>query len=90
MRALIPILAAALASVPSDALAWGSAGHEVIAAIARDELTPLARAWVDHMLAEDTGPDMLSQATWADAWADGHPETAQWHFVDLQLDQPDL
>jgi hypothetical protein len=90
MRALIPILAAALASVPSAALAWSNEGHEIIAAIARDELTPLAKAWVDHMLAEDTGPDMLSQATWADAWADGHPETAQWHFVDLELDAPDL
>ncbi|HSZ51191.1 MAG TPA: S1/P1 nuclease [Caulobacteraceae bacterium] len=91
MRALIPILAAALAALPSATSAWNNEGHEIIAAIARDELTPLARAWVDHMLAEDTGPDMLSQAAWADTWvASGHPETAQWHFVDLELDAPDM
>jgi S1/P1 Nuclease len=91
MRALIPILTAALASFPCAALAWGNEGHEIIAVIARDELTPQARAWVDHLLAEDTGPDMLSQATWADAWvAAGHEETAQWHFVDIELDSPDL
>jgi hypothetical protein len=91
MRALIAILVGALASLPCSALAWGSEGHEIIAAIARDELTPLARVWVDHLLAEDTGPDMLSQATWADAWvAAGHEETAKWHFVNIELDEPDL
>ncbi|HEX4740256.1 MAG TPA: S1/P1 nuclease [Caulobacteraceae bacterium] len=84
-------LALALISVPGGANAWGSEGHEIIAAIARDELTPFARAWVDHLLAEDTGPDMISQATWADAWVGaGHPETTQWHFVDIEVDKPDL
>ncbi|MGI4948171.1 MAG: S1/P1 nuclease [Janthinobacterium lividum] len=30
---------------------------------------------------------MASEATWADAWrSDGHRETAQWHFVDTELD----
>ena len=91
MRCSVMALAVALVSVPGAAIAWGSEGHEIIAAIARDELTPFAKAWVDHLLAEDTGPDMISQATWADAWAGaGHPETAPWHFVDIQLDKPDL
>ncbi|HEY5409637.1 MAG TPA: S1/P1 nuclease [Caulobacteraceae bacterium] len=95
MRALIFALAAASFLVPTVASAWGSEGHEIVAAIARDELTPQARSWVDSQLALDkdalTAPDMLSRATWADAWrGDGHRETASWHFVDIELDKPDL
>jgi hypothetical protein len=34
---------------------------------------------------------MLSRASWADAWRGaGHRETASWHFVDIELDKPDL
>lgn len=29
--------------------------------------------------------------TWADAWRGaGHRETAEWHFVDIELDHPDM
>jgi hypothetical protein len=95
MRSLFPLLAAALVSAPSVALAWGNEGHQIVAAIARDELTPQARAWVDRQLADDkdtlTAPDMLSRSTWADAWRGaGHRETASWHFVDIELAKPDL
>jgi hypothetical protein len=95
MRCPIPLLAIALASVPCAALAWGNEGHQIVAAVARDELTPQARVWVDRLLADDkdtlTAPDMLSRATWADAWRGaGHRETAAWHFVDIELDKPDL
>ncbi len=94
MRALILALTA-LAFVPTVASAWGSQGHEIIAAIARDNLTPTARAWVDRLLASDkdtlTAPDMLSRSTWADAWRGaGHRQTASWHFVDIEIDKPDL
>lgn len=91
--AWLPALAALLMPVPASA--WGSEGHEVIAAIARADLTPDARRAVDAILAADpdtlTAPDMLSRATWADAWrAAGHRETGSWHFVDIELDHPDL
>jgi len=85
----------ALGLAPARALAWGYEGHEVIAAIARTYLTPKARANVDALLAADrdtlTAPDMLARATWADAYrAAGHRETAAWHYVDVELDHPDL
>ena len=33
----------------------------------------------------------MSRATWADAYRSaGHRETADWHFVDTELDSPDL
>jgi hypothetical protein len=89
------LLAAGLGLAPPPALAWGYEGHETIAAIARAYLTPAVRAKVDAILAKDTGtltaPDMISRSTWADAWRSaGHRETAEWHFVDIELDRPDL
>lgn len=91
----ITIVATAIATIFAEpALAWGDKGHEIIAAIARDRLTPQAKAWVDGILATDTdtltAPDMVSRATWADKWRNGHRETASWHFVDLELPDPDL
>lgn len=89
-------IAAAVASLsPVPAFAWGYEGHEVVAAIAQSYLTPQAAANVDGLLAADTDTltrrDMISRATWADAWRGaGHRETAQWHYVDLELDHPDL
>jgi hypothetical protein len=79
----------------SPAMAWGYEGHEVVALIARAQLTPAVRAKVDAILATDTdtltAPDMASRATWADAWrSHGHRETAQWHFIDTELDSPNL
>ena len=93
--AVLGLVLAGAAALPAPALAWGFEGHEIVAAIARARLTPAVRAKVDAILAGDadtlTAPDMLSRATWADAWRGaGHRETAQWHFVDLELDHPDL
>jgi hypothetical protein len=79
---------------PTGAFAWGFEGHEIVAAIARVYLTPAVRAQVDQMLAADqdtlTPHDMLNEATWADRYRTGHPETGDWHFVDIELDHPDL
>jgi hypothetical protein len=81
-----------LAAAP--AAAWGDLGHEVTALIAYRHLTPAAKAKVDAMLAADTDPltasDFASRATWADKYRNLHRETAQWHFVDIEIDHPDL
>jgi len=94
MRRTIAAVAIAALTV-QPALAWGDKGHEIIASIARDRLTPATKAWVDAILAKDadtlTAPDMVARATWADKWRDsGHRETASWHFVDQELAGPDL
>jgi hypothetical protein len=87
-------LAATLASIASPALAWGDPGHAVVALIAYRHLTPAARHEVDRLLASDsddlTGPDIASRATWADKYRISHRETAAWHFVDIEIDKPDL
>lgn len=91
------LLAAAfvgLAALPGSALAWGRTGHAVVAQIARGYLTPNAAAAVDALLAADadalTTPDLGARASWADAWRKDHRQTTEWHFVDVELDHPDL
>lgn len=46
------------------------------------------------MLASDadtlTAGDFASRATWADKYRNAHRETAAWHFVDIEIDHPDL
>ena len=93
---LLALIGVALALAPARARAWGPEGHQVVAVIARSYLTDPVRAKVDAILAGDpdtlTGRDMIARANWADAWRDaaGHRETAPWHFVDIELDHPDL
>ena len=88
-------MAAALAAlICSQALAWGDLGHEVTALIAYRHLSPTARAALDALLANDTDTltagDFASRATWADKYRNAHRETAAWHFVDIEIDRPDL
>lgn len=95
MRLLAALgFAAALLGSAGPAFAWGDLGHKVTALIAYRHLTPKARTALDALLASDndplTPPDFASRATWADKYRNGHRETAEWHFVDIELDHPDL
>lgn len=81
------------------AFAWGDQGHEVIALIAQSYLEPGVRRQVNALLSADTDTltahDIASEATWADKYRgsneDGARErTREWHFVDIEIDGPDL
>jgi hypothetical protein len=89
---IVFLIGALMAAEP--ALAWGALGHEVTALIAYKHLTPAARTKVDALLASDhdalTGHDFASRATWADAYRETHRQTSAWHFVDIEIDHPDL
>ena len=37
-----------------------------------------------------TAGDFASRATWADKYRNAHRETAAWHFVDIEIDHPDI
>jgi hypothetical protein len=86
------VLLGALAAGP--AFAWGDLGHQVTALIAYRHLNPAARATLDALLASDTDPltppDFASRASWADRYRSTHRETAAWHYVDIEIDQPDI
>jgi hypothetical protein len=71
-------------------------------AVVYRHLTPPVRGKVDQLLAGDddtlTAPDMATRATWADKFRDSDRHTSQrhyqltreWHFVDIELDEPDF
>ena len=91
----VPILLAACALlVAAPAGAWGDRGHEIIAHIAYGHLTPAAKTRVDALLAADadplTAPDFAGRATWADKYRKTHRETAAWHYVNIEIDRPDI
>jgi hypothetical protein len=95
MKIIFAALTAGLAlTATSPAFAWGDMGHEITGLIAYDRLTPMTKAKVDELLAADkdtlTPPDFASRTTWADKYRNGHRETAAWHFVDVEIDDPDL
>src|SRR6202050_2613800 len=93
----------ALCGHAAPAHAWGDEGHEVIGLIADHYLEPAVRAKVNAILAGDrtglTPSTRIDQeATWADKFRDSdrnttkihYNQTRNWHFVDLELDGPNL
>jgi hypothetical protein len=92
--AVAALLAAAAIWAPRPAAAWGDLGHEVTALIAYQHLNGAAKTALDQLLAGDpdtlTPPDFASRATWADRYRRTHPETAAWHFADIEIDSGDL
>jgi hypothetical protein len=79
---------------PRSALAWGDEGHEIVALVAQAHLDPQALKKVNALLAADTDDrtahDIASEATWADKFRQSHRDTAAWHFVDIELSNPNL
>ena len=99
-----PVFAALLIAsfLPQHAQAWGDEGHRIIALIAEQYLEPATRAEVNAMLSANhdslTAHDIASEATWADKYRDSdrsgardlYQGTRQWHFVDIEVDSPNL
>jgi len=94
----IAAMALAALAVPQVAGAWGIEGHETIALIAESYLSPAEHAEVQRLLSlpiELNPPaTMKDRATWADAYRQSSDAarklTHLWHFVDLEIDSPDM
>jgi hypothetical protein len=80
-RAAFLLLLAVALLVPRFTQAWGREGHQVIAAVAQERLTPATKAAVYDLL----HTSMISVATWGDDIRNQRPETARWHYVDIPL-----
>jgi len=86
--------AISLCFIAAPVRAWSDEGHEVIALIAEHFLEPAVRAKVKALLPEP----MDREASWADRYRDSdrnstkehYHQTGKWHYVDLELDAPDL
>jgi hypothetical protein len=98
----LAFVACSVALGPRPALAWGDEGHRIIALVAEQFLEPTVRERVRAVLAADpadlTAHDIASAATWADHYRDfdrsgsrqHYEQTRQWHFVDVELADPNL
>jgi hypothetical protein len=86
---------------PARLWAWGCVGHETVALIAEAHLTPHARSMANRILEENRIDPSLERyckqpnldpiayaATWADDYRQQHPETGQWHFIDIPRGAP--
>jgi hypothetical protein len=60
--------------------AWGGQGHRLVALVAAERLTPVARRNVAWLL----GPESLADvSSWADRYVDGAYQTFYWHFLNI-------
>jgi hypothetical protein len=87
-RFLIGVFAVGVAH-PLTAWAWGSAGHEMIAIIAADSLTPAARSHIAQILGIADDPTTVARAMAASSirpdteFREEDSATVHWHFIDL-------
>lgn len=86
MKFRILLFTAAIALVPSPALAWGKTGHRVVAAIADTQLSGLARAQVEEILGP--GESLDEAANWPDEMRSApgtfwQKTATPWHYVTL-------
>lgn len=79
------LVAMGLLMAPVAAHAWGTEGHEVVAALAARRLTPAAAAEVQRLLGAPPKAAMVAVANWADEIRDRRPATANWHFVNIPI-----
>jgi hypothetical protein len=63
--------------------AWGVQGHRLVALLATNHLTPVAKQNVAWLLAPETLGDI---ASWADEVQGGINQTALWHYVNIPPD----
>jgi hypothetical protein len=63
--------------------AWGTQGHRLVALVATDALTPVARDNVAWLIGPETLADV---ANWADEYLVGVNQTSFWHYVNIPPD----
>ena len=85
------VIAASIVGVRATAWAWGDQGHQIIAIIAADNLSPSARDQIAKILGTASDTNSLETAM---AAASVRPDTefrpqdrstAPWHFIDICL-----
>lgn len=73
--------------MPGPLFAWGVVGHKTVGYIAQDRLTAEAQKAVEEILGPDQ--DLADVSTWADSIEKSRPETAPWHYFNLNVRQPE-
>jgi hypothetical protein len=82
-RMLAAATLAAIVLAPVAPRAWGAQGHRLVALIAAERLTPVAKQNVEWLL----GPESLADvSSWADQYLQGNYQTFYWHFINIPPD----
>jgi hypothetical protein len=81
MRLLTSTLALPLIALIPEALAWGAAGHEIIATIAQIHLHPHVRQKLCTLLPPEAHCHLAPVAAWADQVRGHYPGTAPMHYI---------
>ena len=69
-----------------SAFAWGSKGHDIVAAIAEQNLTPKAKKQISKLL---DGKSIVYYSSWMDSiqnspyWENGYNKTKTWHYANV-------
>ena len=79
-RILVVTIAAALLLWTEPVRAWGPQGHRLVAMLAANYLTPVARENIAWLLGEST---LAEVSTWADEHVADNRQTYGWHFVNI-------
>jgi hypothetical protein len=101
---VLPLLVLCVSVGASHAArAWGDEGHQIIALIAEQYLEPKVREQVRVLLDGDSSGlvadrSMVGESVWADRYRDSDRDTSRiryeatqrWHYVDIELDSPNL
>ena len=70
---------------------WGATGHDVVAAIAENNLNKKARKELDKLL---DGRSIVYYSSWMDGlqnspyWRDGYNQTKTWHYANVDEGPP--
>src|SRR4051812_28669498 len=70
--------------LPCLCFAWGGEGHQLVALIAEDELSPAAQAQVKELL-DGAHISDAEVCNWADQVRRERRDTAPWHYVDIPV-----
>ena len=85
-RLVISIVCIFMLITPTDVFAWGAKGHDVVAAIAEQNLTPKAKRKISKLL---EGRSIVYYSSWMDNiqnspyWDDGYNKTKTWHYANV-------
>jgi hypothetical protein len=85
MRFRLPAVLVLL--IPSLCHAWGGEGHQLVALIAEEHLTPAAKAAAKELL-DGANISDAEVVNWADEIRRERRETAPWHYVNIPVDDP--
>jgi nuclease S1 len=84
-RSVVLAVVIVFSAIPRESIAWGPRGHEIVAEIAAQELTPRARAEVETLLGDRASNAMREASTWADEqkqWP-GYGASGPLHYVNF-------